>query len=250
MVEDLPNAPSTTPNWQQYLVLNLQDDNTLFVFIDNWEGTVPAGTDNEIINDLVPMTTLATNNEIPAGAIVNIAPTFSSTNVITGVTFMYTPPGGKTVSTSITLTDLDVFGTLENVTSAYESPISAFTLNIVGDLDGSNGVFTSGSGTIVYKADQPLTVLSTEPSYTSFQDGTGETANTVYGELPVSNSTTITQTWGLSAAGAPSLGLGIGHKLRIAPSSKQKGRRSLPISRHIVRMNKGNSAKTPFWFKS
>ncbi len=250
LVEELSGAPSTTPNWQQYVVFTEPGDKVLYGIIDNWKGTVPARTDAQIINDETEITTLTTANEIPAGATINITPTFSSTNVITGITYSYTPPGGKTVSKSVTLTSLDVYGTSKKITSAYESPISALTLNIVGDYNGNDGVFTSGSGTIVYTANQPLTVLTTEPSYTAFQDGTGETANTVYGKLPVSDSTTITQTWGISAVGVPKFGPAVGHKLPIPASSKQKRGHRLPIPRHIVRMNEGNSPKIPFWFKS
>lgn len=134
------------------------------------------------------------------------------------------------------------------MTSAYESPISAFTFNIVGDYNGNDGVFSSGSGTIVYKANQPLTVLTKEPSYTAFQDGTGETANTVYGELPVSNSETITQTWSISDEAPANVGPAIGHKLPTPPSAAQKKRRNL--SRHIVRMNEGISALGPLHFQS
>ena len=221
LVEELSGAPSTTPNWQQYVVYTQPGDQTLYGIIDNWEGTVPGGTDAQIINDEIEITTLPSANEIPAGATINIAPIFDSNNVITGITYIYTPPGGQAVSTSVTLTDLDVYGTGDTITSAYESPISALTLNIVGDYNGNDGVFTSGSGTIVYSAAQPLTVLTDEPSYTAFQDGTGETANTVYGELSVSDSTSITQTWSISAEGVPNSGPDVGHKLPIPPSAKQ-----------------------------
>jgi len=234
--QELSGAPSTTPTWQQYVVFTEPGDKTLYGIIDNWKGTVPAGTDAQIINDETSITTLSKANQIPAGATINIAPIYSS-NVITGITYEYTPPGGTAVSKSVTLTNLDVYGTSKKITSQYESPISALTLNIVGDYDGNDGVFSSGSGTIVYKATQPLTVLTTEPSYTSFQDGTGETANTVYGKLPVSDSTTITQTWGISDSGAPNFGPAVGHKLPIPPSSNQTSGNSSPISRHIVRMN-------------
>ncbi|KAL6898455.1 hypothetical protein GGI43DRAFT_77902 [Trichoderma evansii] len=219
--QELPGAPSTTPNWQQYVVFTQPGDRTLYGIIDNWKGTVPARTDAQIINDESVITTLSKANQIPAGATINIAPKFDSHNVITGITYIYTPPGGQAVSTSVTLTDLEVFGTRQKITSAYESPISALTLNIVGDYNGNDGVFTSGSGTIVYSAAQPLTVLTTEPSYTAFQDGTGETANTVYGKLPVSDSTKITQTWGISPEGLPNFGPAVGHKLPIPPSGKQ-----------------------------
>lgn len=219
--EELPGAPSTTPNWQQYVVFTQPGDRTLYGVIDNWKGTVPARTDAQIINNESVITTLSKANQIPAGAIINIAPIFNSKNVITGITYIYTPPGGQAVSRSVTLTDLQVFGTRQRITSAYESPISALTLNIVGDFNGNDGVFTSGSGTIIYSAAQPLTVLTTEPSFTAFQDGTGETANTVYGKLPVSDSTKITQTWSISPEGLPNFGPAVGHKLPIPPSGKQ-----------------------------
>lgn len=221
LAEELPNAPSTTPNWQQYVVFTQPGDRTLYGIIDNWSGTVPAGTYAQIINDESTITTLPQANQIPAGATINIVPTFNSKNVITGITYIYTPPGGQAVSSSVTLSSLDVFGSNKKISSAYESPISALTLNIVGDYNGNDGVFTSGSGTIVYTAAQPLTVLTTEPSYTAFQDGTGETANTVYGKLPVSDSTTITQTWGISPEGRPNVGPAVGHKLPLPPSARQ-----------------------------
>ena len=220
LVEELSGAPKTTPNWQQYVVFTQPGDKTLYGIIDNWEGTVPAGTDAQIINDEAKITTLAKANQIPAGATINIAPIFNSNNVITGITYIYTGPGGQASSTSVTLTNLDVYDSNKKITSAYESPISAFTLNIVGDYNGNDGEFTSGSGTIVYSAAQPLTVLTTEPKYTAFQDGTGETANTVYGELPVSDSTTITQTWSISAEGKPNVEPDVGHKLPIPPSAQ------------------------------
>ncbi|KAF7560270.1 hypothetical protein G7046_g3891 [Stylonectria norvegica] len=220
--QELADAPDTTPTWQQYVVFAQPDDQTLYGIIDNWDGTVPASTAAQIINNESNIATLATANEIPAGASINIAPIFDSNNVITGVTYIYTPPGGQASSSSVTFTDLNVFNTDQKITSAYESPISALTFNIVGDYNGNSGVFTSGSGTIVYSAAQPLTVLTGEPTYTSFQDGTGETANTVYGELPESDSTTITQTWGISADGAPETGPATkGHKLPIPPSGRQ-----------------------------
>ncbi|KAL6900043.1 hypothetical protein GGI43DRAFT_406174 [Trichoderma evansii] len=213
--QELSGAPSTTPNWQQYVVFSQPGDNTLYGIIDNWSGTVPANTYQQIINSESTITTLPNANEIPAGATINIVPTFNSKNVITGITYVYTPPGGQAVSNSVTLADLDVFDSNKKITSAYESPISALTLNIVGDYNGNDGVFSSGSGTIVYTANQPLTVLTNEPSYTAFQDGTGETANTVYGELPPSDSTTITQTWSVDPEGKPNVGPRVGVKLPI-----------------------------------
>ncbi|KAL7901420.1 hypothetical protein HDV63DRAFT_365911 [Trichoderma sp. SZMC 28014] len=220
--QELPNAPSTTPNWQQYVVFMQPGDTTLYGIIDNWSGTLPSGVYAQVINDESQIASLPTATEIPAGATINIVPTFDSNNVITGITYIYTPPGGQAVSSSVTLTDLNVFGTNNKITSAYESPIVALTLNIVGDYNGNSGTFSSGSGTIVYSASQPLTVVTNEPSYTSFGGITGETANTVYGQLPVSNSNSITQSWGIGQSGSPDVEPAVPTlKLPIPPSAKK-----------------------------
>ncbi|MCJ1360592.1 MAG: hypothetical protein MMC33_010600 [Icmadophila ericetorum] len=232
--QELSGAPSTTPNWQQYVVYEAPGTKTLYGIIDNWKGTVPAGTDAQIINYETELTTLAKNNTIPVGATINIATITNSSSVVTGVKYTYTPPGGTAVSTSVTLTNLTVYGTNKKVTSAYESPIAALTLNIVADYDGNNATFTSGAGTIVYNATQDLTVQTYEPSYTAFQDGTGETANTTYGKLNPSNSTSITQTWGISG-GVPEFGPAKkGHALPIPARVKQARGHNLPLPPHIV----------------
>lgn len=219
--EELQNAPDTTPNWQQYCLFGQPGDSELYAIIDNWSGTVPDGTYAQIINYEANVAALPKASYIPAGASINIAPSFGSDNVLTGVTYVYTPPKGQALTSSITLEDLQVYNSNQQITAAYESPIAALTLNIVGDYNGNDGAFTSGSGTITYTADQPLTVLTTEPSYTAFQDGTGETANTVYGELPKSNSRKIVQTWGISPKGKARVQpQGVGHKLPIPPSAK------------------------------
>ncbi|TQV98789.1 hypothetical protein V2A60_007510 [Cordyceps javanica] len=217
--QELPDAPSTTPNWQQYVVFSAPDEQGLHGVIDNWQG-VPPGSAEQVINHEVDLATLSEANEIPANATINITPIFDSADVITGITFKYASPGKKPVSRSVTLADLDIYGTDQKINSAYESPISALTFNIVGDYNGNDGVFTSGSGTIVYSATQPLTVLTNEPDYTAFQDGTGETGNTVYGQLPVSRSKKITQTWGITEDGVATFKPAVGHKLPIPPSAK------------------------------
>ncbi|KAM3499311.1 hypothetical protein MY10362_007415 [Beauveria mimosiformis] len=207
-------------NWQQYVVFTEPGSRNLQGIIDNWQGVPDDETYGQIINHKFRLATLSEADEIPANATINITPIFDSADVITGITFKYASPGKKTVSQSVTLADLDIYGTNEKINSAFESPISALTVNIVSDYDSNNAVFTSGSGTIVYSAAQPLTVLTKEPDYTAFQAGTGESANTVYGQLPVSHSKKITQTWGISAEGVPVIKPAVGHKLPIPSSAK------------------------------
>ncbi|HLI85058.1 MAG TPA: hypothetical protein VKV17_14140 [Bryobacteraceae bacterium] len=89
---------------------------------------------------------------------------------------------------------------ISGVSAADLSPIVAFELDIVGYDNGQSTTLSSGSGTITYTAANAMTVANAEPSYCEFDGGTGETANTVYGELPTGSSTSFVQTFSKSAA--------------------------------------------------
>ena len=239
--QELPNAPSSTPNWQQYVIYAQPGRLPLYGIIDNWKGTVPAGTDAQVINYEQKITNLPRASTIPAGSSLKITVLNNSSNVVTGVTFTYNPAGGSPVSTSVTLANLTVYGTNKPVTAAYESPIAALTFNIVGDYNGNNSTFISGAGTIVYHANQPLTVQTYEPKYTAFQDGTGETSNSVYGTLPPSNSTSITQTWGIKG-GVPEFGPARkGHAMPLPPHVKLEAGHNLPLPPHVIKELEGRS---------
>jgi hypothetical protein len=89
---------------------------------------------------------------------------------------------------------------ISGLSSADLSPVVAFELDIVGYDGGQSTTLSSGSGTIAYTAANAMTVVNAEPSYCEFDGGTGETANTAYGELPTGSSTTFVQTFDTSSA--------------------------------------------------
>ena len=162
--------------------------------IDHCKGTVPARTNAQTINYELKITNLPRVNTSLAGSSLKITVANSSRNAIMGARFTYTPARCSPVSTSVTLTNLVVYGTSKPVTASYEFPIAALALNMAGDFNGNNSAFTFGAGAILY-----------EPKYSALQDGTGETSNNVYGPLPPSNSTSVRQTGGIEG-GVPKFG--------------------------------------------
>jgi len=90
------------------------------------------------------------------------------------------------------LTTPDATG--HTVTPDELAPIAAMELNIVGHLDGSDTIFTSGAGTINYTAAQQLTVSAEVPSFTN-SSYTLETSNMTYGPLPAGYTSNPTQSF-------------------------------------------------------
>jgi hypothetical protein len=82
------------------------------------------------------------------------------------------------------------------------APIVAFTVGLVGPVNGESAVISSGSGTISYSATTPLTVSNVEP-LTCGSVSTGftlETATTSYGVLPANPGNPFSQSFAASAA--------------------------------------------------
>lgn len=100
--------------------------------------------------------------------------------------------GNTLGSQTITLLSLNLVSGGQ-VTSADLAPIVAFQLDFVDYLNAGNTTLSSGAGTITYAAANQMTVLSSEPNCVDWNYITLETANSVYGLLPSSPSTTFTQ---------------------------------------------------------
>jgi hypothetical protein len=81
------------------------------------------------------------------------------------------------------------------------APIVAFELNLVGPENSESTILSSGAGNIVYTSSTPLTALAQEPSCTESGYITAETANSVYGLLPLPSSNTFTQSFTVSSDG-------------------------------------------------
>jgi hypothetical protein len=173
-----------TPTWQQYAIYLEPNNTQLWAVVDNWYGTYPAGTDAQLINTEKTLATVSSSNTIRAGSQIRFTLLNDTAGTITGCVYTFTDPTGNSAATTINLADATVYGTNTKVTAADMAPILALTVNIVGDYNGNASTLTSGEGKILCSCANPLTVLSTEPSYTSFGDGTGESANIIYGGLP------------------------------------------------------------------
>lgn len=140
-----------------------------------------------------------------------------------------------------------IWGTTNKATYADTAPIVAFTVNIGGDYGLARATLSaSAQGTITYSSSNQLTALSIEPSYTSFGDGTGETANIVYGGLSQAADTVISQlfgpTPGSSAPSAPELEQPQRHHHALPPP---RHRHALPKPSHLAE-TKGISSSCPF----
>jgi len=231
-----PASGSTRPNWQQYIIYAEPNNTQLWGWIDNWTGSVPAGTYAQLINWEAPLATLASANTIKAGSSIQLTLLYDSSNNVSGCRYTYTDPSGHASSTTINITDANLYGTTTKATAADTAPILALTLDIVGDYNTNNATLSSGQGSITYSASQPLTVLSSEPSYTTFGDGTGETANIVYACLPSTAPLGISQIWGTTpaAAAAPEVKKSVhGGALPPHVEAGQEGQRKEALPPHL-----------------
>jgi hypothetical protein len=161
----------------------------LYCMVDNW-----TAQGNQVINHIVGLATLSTHT-LPAGYKLRISLENDAGGNITGATYLAINNEGQTLgSQTITLLSLDTVSG-SPVTTADLAPIVAFQLDFVDYLNGGNTTLSSGAGTIVYAASNPMTVLSSEPVCVDWDYITLETANSSYGLLPSNTSTTFVQTF-------------------------------------------------------
>jgi hypothetical protein len=220
-------ASGVIPTWQQYVIYLSPNSTQLWARIDNWYGTVPAGTDAELIRSDVPLATLPTANTIKAGSSITFTLNNDCNGNITGCTYTVVDPTGKTLgNVTMNIIGQPIWGTTKKATAADCAPIVAFTFNIGGDYGGSNATLTQAQGSITYTSSNQLTALSIEPSYTSFGDGTGETANIIYAGLPQSADVVMSQLFGTTpTASEPS-------EAQLKLEQEPRHRHVLPAPRH------------------
>jgi len=173
--------------WQQYVVALFGSE--LIGAVDNW----PISGAN-IINSFFNMVGLPAA-KLPAGYQLKISLHNDASNNITGATYLVIDNGGN-IQANITKILTDISG----VTAKDLAPINAFELNLVGPVNSESAVLSSGSGSIIYQANVPLTVLSAEPSCTESGYITAETANSVYGTLPSGASSAFAQSFSIETA--------------------------------------------------
>jgi hypothetical protein len=187
-------GPSITTEWQQFVIWSSNAFSGLVARIDTWSG-IPAGDElNRIDASLVSLPT----PPLGAGYTLTIALTYLPGSYdVSGANYSLTDETGATLGTaSIAIIGQNLRTTGNAATAANLAPIAALQFNIGGDYNRAVASLSGGAGTITYTADNLLNVVNSEPSYTDFDDGTGETANLTFGELPgVTASRVITQSF-------------------------------------------------------
>ena len=203
-----------TTEWQQFVIYNEPGQDQLWARIETWKGTQLSDELNRID---VPLTTLS-GGKIPMGYSMSMALITDSSNNVTGANFVVTNQHGQQVATqTLTIVGQILRTTGKPATSANLAPLAAFTFNVGGDGGGTSANLTSALGTITYTANNALTAVDAEPSYTDFNDNTAEEANIAYGRLPQSANNLVTQSfYQIAAASQP--------QARV----RRKGRHMLP----------------------
>jgi hypothetical protein len=180
---------------QQYIVYAGPGSSQLVARIDNWDGLL-----NELVRADVNLATLP-GATLPAGYSITIALTYDSSGNVTGSNYIVLDYSGNTVGMqTIGIAGQILRTTGEPATPANLAPIYAFQFNIGGDYGGARAALSSGIGTITYSASQPLTVANAAPSYIDDQNVySQESANLVFGELPVASHLAVTQSFMITA---------------------------------------------------
>jgi hypothetical protein len=167
--------------WQQY-VLGLFGSEVTGV-INNW----PVSGDYLFL-DKFSLVNLP-SAKIPAGYQLTISLHNDTLGNVISVTFIVIDNEGKTLS------NVTEVLTSNGATAAQLAPITAFELNFVGPIDYEGSILSSGAGNFVYSATNALTAALFLPTCTETMAFTAETANTLYGDVPSTPSTTFTQTF-------------------------------------------------------
>jgi len=194
-------GPAITTEWQQFVIYASPSSTQLWARIDTWSGTALSDELNRIDVALAVLPSAT----IPAGYSFNITLTYTNdgTGTVTGANYTVIDKNGNNVgSASITIVGQTLRTTGLPATSANLAPLAALTFNIAGDYGGNDATLSSGAGTITCSADNFLTAVTNEPSYTDFDDGTAENANVTFGPLENTSSQQVSQSFAVVTSGS------------------------------------------------
>ncbi len=173
--------------WQQYVMALFGSE--VIGAVDNWPVT-----GKNIINSFFNLQSMP-GAKIPAGYQLKMTLQNDAKGNITGAVYSIIDNNGNSLA-NVTKT----LTSLSGVTAADLAPIVAFELNLVGPVNSESSVLSSGAGSIIYEALEPLTVLNAEPGQCT-ESGyiTAETANSVYGALTSGPSVMFSQSFNIGA---------------------------------------------------
>ena len=186
-------------DWLQFMV-HMGDDQGLWPWINVWTPS-DISTDCALWNEPVadPVAKMPRAASIPAGYSIVIALQHDSESRVTGATWNVFDASNTSVgSFKAELSNTEGGG----VPPGDLSQISAFQLTFGGGDNDDHANFSSGAGTVVFQADQPMTVSGSYPSCIGFTNGTGETSNMGYGSLGATPSKTFSQAFSVKPESA------------------------------------------------
>jgi hypothetical protein len=173
---------------QQYVVALWGTE--LVGMINNW-----TAANTQLVNEITNLASVKQANVLPRGYKITISLEYDqSSNVIGAVYQVVDDAQNKLPPVPLAIT---------GVPSTDLAPIIAFELDFVGPANGESAVLSAGAGTITYTASRPLAVANKEPPCVTTGLVTQESANTVYDALPGYLSSTIPQSFSVSAPGVP-----------------------------------------------
>jgi hypothetical protein len=188
------SPPANYPAIQQYII-DLWGTQ-LSGAVNTWTNTgaiiiLPSG--NEYTT---PLGSALSSTVIPAGYTLTVKLGNDSSGNVNSISWVVN--GTSYPSSPLSLPNLL---TSNGLLATNIAPIVAFTVGLVGPVNGESAVISSGSGTITYSASSPLTVTNVEPLgcgavSTGF---TLETATTSYGVLPANSGNPFSQSFAASA---------------------------------------------------
>jgi MYXO-CTERM domain-containing protein len=202
------SAPTSNIVWQQYGFSVTPP--TLGWGIENWPTSaygaqlgLPSGGSLNFPGSLEPNLPMVPYGKgvLPAGYILDIVFHDDASGNITGTSYRVTDICGNTSSigpVNIVGTSLAASGAQGTIPASALAPMYGIQMNLV-NMPGSTFVFSSGAGTISYRANELLYVSNHQPSWTAAQGiVTAENSDIAYTELSSTPSSIIVQQFGLA----------------------------------------------------
>jgi hypothetical protein len=202
-------------SWLQFNIgvdMSNPAQSTVIGAVEYWPSYIPNGSD--LLNQHVPLKPIP-GPTIPAGYKFKISLGCDDTGTVNSATFAVTDQHGNAQPPQVLeLLKVQLDGSLATpqvdpqflpgpVTQRDLAPVYAIELNLVAHDSGAAMVLKSGAGTFTYSASNQLTATNYQPSCTSAQGVfTAENGNSVYGALPASPSSTLTQSFKVNTANA------------------------------------------------
>lgn len=172
---------------------------TLYGGIEPWPVTTSGVSNDTTTGDLInyqPQLLTLQDSNFRAGYKLSMLLGNESNGNVRYVTFTVIDNNGHQVANqTYDMLTLNIDGSGTKATEKDLAPITAFTFDIVGPINGEQTFFWSGAGNIKYSSTNQLTAQGTLPTNLDSDWHTLENGNSQYGELQQGSNTSFTQTF-------------------------------------------------------